>query len=87
MLPDQAKTCTQIMTTVADPEGVQGVGSNPPPSPSPIFSETKLFHFHGIFKKIEIKSAKGTPIPLYIQTPFPEILDPLLDQLVVSLLL
>ena len=29
-------------------------------------NETKIFHFHGIFKKNEIKSAKRTPIPLYI---------------------
>ena len=33
--------------SVADPEWVQ--------------TETKLFHFHGIFKKNEIKSAKRTP--------------------------
>ena len=26
-----------------------------------LISETKLFHFHGIFKKNEIKSAKQTP--------------------------
>ena len=41
-----------------------------------IFSETKLIHFHGIFKKNEIKSAKRTTTPLHIRTPFPEILDP-----------
>ena len=29
-------------------------------------SETKLFHFHRIFKKNEIKSVKQTPTPLYI---------------------
>ena len=39
-------------------------------------SETKLFHFHGIFNKNEIKSAKRTPTLFYIWTPFPEILDP-----------
>ena len=38
--------------------------------------ETKLFHFHGIFMKNEIKSAKRTPTHLYIRTPIPEILDP-----------
>ena len=38
--------------------------------------ETNLFNFHGIFKKLDIKSAKRTPILLYIRTPFPEILDP-----------
>ena len=47
-------------------------GSSENPSPPPVFkypmkmSETKLFHFHGIFKKHEIKSAKQTPLPLYI---------------------
>ena len=30
------------------------------------FSETKLFHFHGIFQKNEIELAKRTPTPLYI---------------------
>ena len=30
----------------------------------------------GYFRKNEIKSAKRTPIPLYIRTPCPEILDP-----------
>ena len=49
-----------------------------PPSPSPIFKypmkmkcfgETKLFHFHRIFKKNEIKSAKHTPTSLNIWTP------------------
>ena len=29
-------------------------------------NETKLFHFHGIFKKHDIKSAKRTTAPLYI---------------------
>ena len=54
------------MSSVADPEGVQAVRSNP--LPAPVFkypmkmktfglSETKLFHFHGIFKQNEIKSA------------------------------
>ena len=38
--------------------------------------ETKLFHFHGIFKKNGIKSVKRTPTLLYVWTPFPEILDP-----------
>ena len=36
--------------------------------------ETKLFHFHGIFRANEIKSAKRTPTPLYLYIP--EILDP-----------
>ena len=43
---------------MADQEGVKGF-------PVPCFkypiSETKLFHFHGIFKKNEIKSAKRIP--------------------------
>ena len=52
---------------VGNQEGVRLVRSNPLP---------KLFHFHGIFKKNEIKSAKWTPTPLFIyETPFPEILD------------
>ena len=71
--------------------GVQGVCSNPPPHPLFInilwiwnnlvsvrpnyFSETKLFQFHGIFKKTEIKSVKWIPTPLYIWTHFPEIQD------------
>ena len=29
-------------------------------------SETKLFHFHGIFMKNQIKSAVRNPTPLYI---------------------
>ena len=72
--------------SVADPEGVQG-GSPEPPSPLAVFkypmkmklfglNETKYFHFHGIFNQIQKKSAKRTPIPLYVYTPFPEILDP-----------
>ena len=47
-------------------------GSLKPSSPPPVvkypmkmksfgLNETKLFHFHGIFKKKEIKSAKRTP--------------------------
>ena len=46
----------------------------PPPPPAfrhPMkmksFDETKVFHYHGIFKKKnEIKSAKGTPAHLYL---------------------
>ena len=38
--------------------GVQAVHS--------ALSETKLFYFHGIFKKDEMKSEKRTPVPLYI---------------------
>ena len=61
---------------VADPEGVG--------SPSPLLNilwkefgltETKLFHFHGIFKINEIKLAKRTPTPLYLWTPIPGLLD------------
>ena len=37
-------------------------------------NETKLFYFHGMFKKNEIKSAN--PTLLYIWNPFPEMLDP-----------
>ena len=62
-------------TSVADPEGVQGVRLEHPPLP--IFkypmkvkqfglSETKLFRLHGIFRKNEIKSGKRTPTTLYI---------------------
>ena len=46
-----------------------GGSSNPPPpppfldNPMKMKYETKLFHFHGIFKKNEIKSAKLTPNP------------------------
>ena len=41
----------------------------------------QIFHFHGIYKKNEIKSAKRIPpppthTPLYINSAFPEILDP-----------
>ena len=60
---------------MADPEGVQG-GSLESPSPlvfkypmkmnNLVSTETELFHFHGIFKKKEIKLAKQTPTPLYI---------------------
>ena len=31
-------------------------------------SETKLFHFHGMFKKNEIKSAKHPPPPTHTHT-------------------
>ena len=52
------------------PDGVQGFRLGP--LPAPVFkypmkikqlglSETKLFHFHGIFKNNKIKSAKRTP--------------------------
>ena len=49
---------TKSSTAVADPEGVQGVRFNFPLCPPflNILSETKLFHFHGIFKKNKIKS-------------------------------
>ena len=71
--------------SVVDPEGVQGVRFTN--SPSTLFkytmkvklfglSETKLFHFHGIFKTNEIQSTKRTPTSLYIWTPFLETLDP-----------
>ena len=53
------------------------------PSLHPVFKypigETKLFYFHGIFKKNEIKSTKRT---LY-EPPFPEILDPPLNYMYV----
>ena len=61
---------------VADPEGVQGFVRNPLPRPQSLnISETKLFHFHGIFKQIDIKSAKRTPSSTEL-IPLPEILDP-----------
>ena len=68
---------------------------SPLPPPPPVFkypmtiSETKLFHFHEIFKINEIKSARRTPTPLnmYILTPFPEIVDPpLLSWRIIALL-
>ena len=51
--------------SAADPDGVQGVRSNPLPTlvfKYPVkrklfaLSEAKLFHFHGIFKKNEINT-------------------------------
>ena len=65
---------------VADPEGVQGFVWTPLPRPQSLnISETKLFHFHGIFKQIDIKSAKRTPSSTEL-IPLPEILDhPCLD--------
>ena len=60
---------------MADPGGGGGgwgqwVRSNPNPRPQFLIiqfglTETKLFHFHGIFKKNEIKSEKRTP-PIHI---------------------
>ena len=53
-------------------EGIQGFPQRTPVFKYPMkmklfgLSETKLFHFHGIFKKNEIKSAKRTPTPLYL---------------------
>ena len=56
-----------LSMSVADPDGVQGVCFSPPSLP-PFFieisyeserfgrNETKLFQFHGIFKKNEIKA-------------------------------
>ena len=65
---------------MADPEGVQGFVRTPLPRPQSLnISETKLFHFHGIFKQIDIKSAKRTPSSTELIT-FPVILDhPCLD--------
>ena len=57
---------------VADPEGVH---SNPLLVPIFYLSyeneiiETELFHFHGIFGKNEIKSAKRTTHTLYVYEP------------------
>ena len=66
--------------SVADPEGLAR-----PPLRSPafkyhlnvFFNEAKLFRFHRIFNKNEIKSAKQTPSlkSLYILASFPESLD------------
>ena len=53
-IPTGETVCFQA----ADPDGVQGV------------SETKLFHFHGIFRKNEIKSAKRTPHIYIFEPPF-----------------
>ena len=65
---------------VADPEGGSGFVRTPLPRPQSLnISETKLFHFHGIFKQIDIKSAKRTPSSTEL-IPLPEILDhPCLD--------
>ena len=57
--------------------GGSGGGGGGASTPLPVFkypmkmkqfglSETKLFHFHGIFKGNEIKSARQTSIPLCI---------------------
>ena len=55
---------------VADPEGVQGFVRTPLPRPQSLnISETKLFHFHGIFKQIDIKSAKRTPSSTELTPP------------------
>ena len=65
----------QVRTPVADTEGVQWVHLNPLHASRFLISyedeiiglhETKLFHFHGIFMKNEIKLAKRTPTPLFI---------------------
>ena len=66
--------------------GGGGVSLNPLPAPPPPFLiillkwnnlVSYLFHFHEIFKENKVKkSAKRTPIPLYIRALFPEILDP-----------
>ena len=59
----QMKSCTlqHFITALGEgggnPVGAQGVHLNPSLPPPPPF---KLFHFHGIFKKNEIKSAKRT---------------------------
>ena len=59
------------LMTVADQEGVRSKPLHPLfkyPMKIKLFglTETKLFHFHGIFRKGEIKSAKRTPSPSYI---------------------
>ena len=54
-----------------------GVRSIEPPSPPSVFkypmemktfglNETKLLHFHGIFRKNEWKISKANPTPLHI---------------------
>ena len=50
------------------------------------WNETKLFHFHGVFKKNKTKSAKRNPppIPIYKRIPFPEILDPPLQPFAIN---
>ena len=59
---------------VADPEGVQGFVRTPLPRPQSLnISETKLFHFHGIYKQIDIKSAKRAPSSTEL-IPLPEML-------------
>ena len=59
--------------------GFRGFAWTPPPSPHfkyPMkmesfgLSETKLFHFHGIYKQNEMKSAKKTPYLYTYEPPF-----------------
>ena len=50
------KTATNLFPhTVADPEGVRGVQTNPPLEP-------KLFHFHGGFQEKLVKLHKSNPL-------------------------
>ena len=47
---------------VADPEGVQGFVRTPLPRPQSLnISETKSFHFHGMFKQIDINQQSEPP--------------------------
>ena len=58
--------------SVADPEGVQGFAllfEYPMKTKKFGLSETKLFHFHGIFRENDIKSAKRTPTHRHIYEP------------------
>ena len=52
-----------VSNPVADPEGVR---SNPYPCPQFLNIQ---FHFHGIFKKNEIKPAKRTPSSTHLSPP------------------
>ena len=65
-----ANTMNTDQTVVEDSDGVC---STPPPPPIfkyPMKKNEKNDSFHGVFMKNEIKSAKRTPIPLCILTPF-----------------
>ena len=59
-----------------------GSGGSLEPAPSPrlqLSHENEIIwshENHRIFKKSEIKSEKRSPTPLYIWTPFTEILEP-----------
>ena len=72
--PVDPRTSVPNMCAVADPEGFQWFARTPSPDPPPPPlkysmkrkqfgpNETKLFHFHGIFKKKCDKISKANPL-------------------------